>query len=105
MNGNKLDNRLKNLEWCTSSENHLHRARILGIKQSSEHMAKMCELAKVAHYKPVICVETNEVFNSVVDAAKSVNRDARSIVDVLKGRHKTSAGYHWEYFKEGCVWI
>ena len=97
INGNKSDNRLDNLEWCTSSENHLHRSRTLGIKRSSEHMRMMCDLAKLTHYKPVICVETDVIFDSVVDAAKSVNRKPCSIIDVLKGRHETCGGFHWKY--------
>lgn len=97
INGIKSDNRLDNLEWCTSSENHLHRSRTLGIKRSQKHMSMMCDLAKITHCKPVVCIETNVAFNSIVDAAKSVNRKPSSIVDVLKGRHKTCAGFHWRY--------
>lgn len=32
INGLKDDNRLENLEWCTRSQNHIHRARVLGKK-------------------------------------------------------------------------
>lgn len=96
-NGIKSDNRLENLEWCTASENHLHRSRTLGIKRSPEHMRKMCDLARASHNKPIVCVETDVVFNSVVDAAKSINRKPCSIVDALKGRHETCGGFHWKY--------
>lgn len=97
LNGVKSDNRLENLEWCTSSENHLHRSRTLGIKRSPEHMRMMCDLARVTHYKQVICVETDVIFDSVVDAAKSINRKPCSLVDALKGRHETCGGFHWKY--------
>lgn len=39
INGNKLDNRLCNLEWCTSSENKIHAFKIGLMTQSGEHNA------------------------------------------------------------------
>lgn len=32
LNGDRLDNRPENLEWCTNSENHIHAVRVLGRK-------------------------------------------------------------------------
>ena len=97
INGVKTDNHVENLEWCTSSENHLHRSRVLGIKRNSEHMSMMCDLARITHYKPIVCVETNETFDSVTEAANSINRKPCSLVDALKGRHETCGGFHWKY--------
>lgn len=39
INGNKKDNRAENLEWCTSSENHLHAIRT-GLKPRSTEKQK-----------------------------------------------------------------
>jgi hypothetical protein len=36
-NGNKHDNRAENLEWTTSSENHMHKTRVLKIGTGASH--------------------------------------------------------------------
>lgn len=36
-NGNKHDNRADNLEWTTSSENHIHKTRVLKIGTGATH--------------------------------------------------------------------
>ena len=77
-----------------------------GKKQSAETVEK-----RVAHlrgksnpnfnsYKPVVCVETNEIFKSVNSAAESVGVTQGSLSDVLHGRKKTAGGYHWKFAKE-----
>jgi hypothetical protein len=43
-NGNKHDNRAENLEWTTSSENHLHKTQVLKIGTGGTHsQAKLSE--------------------------------------------------------------
>ena len=47
--------------------------------------------------KPVRCIETQEIFDSVSDANKKYNTN--HISAVCNGTRKTACGYHWEYVK------
>ena len=50
--------------------------------------------------KKVYCVELDKVFDCVQVAADAVGVADSNICACLKGRSKTSAGYHWQYFEE-----
>lgn len=80
---------------------------------NSSTIKKMSEVAKKTNRKPteeaiahsvevnrksVKCIETGEVFNSVIEAALSINKkDTSHICEVCKGKRKTAYGFHWEY--------
>ena len=49
------------------------------------------------HKRPVYCVETGEIFESIKAAAKWAGVASCSITGVLRGRYHTTAGYHWKY--------
>lgn len=86
-NGNKHDNRLTNLEWCTKSENTIH------------SLYKLKNHHGVVFVRPVKCVETGEVFSSSVVAAKGNATLARYIRASAAHRkyYETADGYHWEW--------
>lgn len=77
----------------------------LGKKQTEDTKNKRAKKMKVAMKgntngnKAVQCVETEEVFQSIKDAALSVGVNASEITRVLKGyrNRKTAGGYHWKY--------
>ena len=87
IDGDRTNNHVDNLEWCTNQENQLHASRVLGHKQGRYQN------------KPVRCVETGEVFENSFRAAKEVRHVAGNIRMAASPKYprKTCMGYHWEF--------
>lgn len=90
IDGNKQNNNISNLEWCTYSENQLHRSRVLKKTRFPVEALK-------ATRKAVVCVETGKVYASVSEAARMCGLWQQNISKVLKGEIHTTGGYHWGY--------
>lgn len=78
-----------------------------GRKFSEEHKQKL-RLAQLGKYdgsknpraKKVICVETGEIFDCILDASNKTNTNKTSISYVCKGKRNIAGGYHWRYVDE-----
>lgn len=83
-----------------------------GKKHSEESKKKMSEKRKGykhlteeqiiklrnSHFKTkVMCIETNEIFNSIREAGEKYNIKETHISRVCRGGRKTTGGYHWKY--------
>ena len=87
IDGDKANNRIDNLEWCTTSYNN-----------SPENMTNYkSNLNGGNRKKPVRCVETGVIYKSLTDAAKSVNVGKTQIRRACYGIIQTSRGFHWEF--------
>lgn len=78
----KTNNCVNNLEWCDSKYN-------INFGTRNERSAK-------ARRKKIQCVETNEIFNSLTEAAKNKNINIGHISECIHGRRNTCGGYHWK---------
>ena len=48
----------------------------------------------------VICIETNQIFNTIKEAAIFMKVTPGGISKACRGEQKTSAGYHWRYYNK-----
>ena len=119
---NSSNNHVSNLEWCTHEYNinygtrneRASKARI-GKHHTEESKMKMSKSHKGKHYtnetkmkmskakfKKVKCINTEEIFDCIKDAAEWCNGNKSHITDCCKGRLKTS-GKH-PVTKEKLLW-
>lgn len=81
IDGNKENNAVYNLEWCTNHENQIHAARN-GLLPNS---------------KKVVCIETGEVYQSSGEAERATGICGRNIRSACCGKYKTAGGYRWKW--------
>lgn len=85
IDGNKSNNELQNLEFCTRSFNVIHAIK-LGLHSNFGE-------------RKVLCVETGVIFNSITSAEQWVGVKGSRISNVCQQKRgaKTCGGYHWRY--------
>ncbi len=75
-----------------------------GQKKSLEHCKKiqkrMQAQAVELFGKAIICIETQEVFKCMVEAAEKLGIKPQNLSAALHGRQKTAGGYTWKYADE-----
>lgn len=90
IDGNKLNNNVDNLEWCTREENSQHAMKLGLFKPEPPESPK----------RKVRIVETGEVFDSIRECAKQLRVAEQHIWACLNGRRETRNGLHFEYVDE-----
>ena len=65
-----------------------------------EEIEKLKKKTSGTNKKKVLCIETNEIFESATEAAHSKGISFGNICAVCRGDRKTTGGYHWKYITD-----
>lgn len=85
IDGNRNNNSIENLEWCTRSDN----TKKYYVKNVYFHCVKIGKYDTEGNLLTV--------YNSIIEAVKDTNGSRISIIHCLKGRNKKSGGFVWKY--------
>ena len=94
MNGIKSDNCLLNLEWNTSSENNKHAFRT-GLRFVDDKRRQMGHELKERRKKIVLDLSTGVYYDSMQEAAESVNLHFKALSAMLTGKRKNITNFKY----------
>lgn len=87
LDGNRQNNNINNLEWCSRSQNQIHAYRVLG------RARPRC--------RSVIQMDDNEnilnMFESISQASRYCNVSVTTIREAILGKINHAAGFKWRF--------
>lgn len=95
--GNRSNNHVTNLEWCTGSENAIHSYRVL--KRMPALLGKKGILSKTSRRVSgiSICGKKRLLFTSVTEASAYVKVSYSAVARCARGEGNSCRGYYWKY--------
>ena len=87
IDGNKLNNRVDNLEWVCQSENVIHSYEC--IREDKSNINAVSAMNK-ANSKKVMCLNDGSIYNSASEAAKQVGISSSLLMRCCRGERKSA---------------
>ena len=94
INGNKKDNRLNNLEWCTYKQNTQH-AWKTGLCSTNNYIHYTTEVVQLDKNDNILAMYKSQRIASIIN---KISYKALNLC--LRGKNKTCGGYKWRYRKD-----
>ena len=87
IDGNKMNNNVNNLEWCTQSEN---------MKHAYINNLEVQKGKKIIQYD--IDMNIIKIWNKMIDAENQLNISHSKISMVCQGKRNKAGGFIWRYY-------
>lgn len=104
IDGNRGNNSVKNLRWCTMKENANNPITVDRYRKRLTENPLTPWLGKFgvqnSSAKPIYCIELQKVFFGAQEANRLIGIHYSCISSVIHGKRKTAGGYHWRYATE-----